>query len=114
MSEQKNNGSSMNFEMGNTLEDIFGAAAAPQVDLGMPPAAQMQATQPQASPVTNPPAAAPEGQPAKVQQLANQQAVSVPAPQPVQQTPVQPQPPAIQNAPDSVARAIASAMTSEP
>ena len=93
MSEQKNNGSSMNFEMGSTLEDIFGAAAVPQVDLGMPSAAQMQAT-----PVTNPPAAAPEGQPAQVQQPANQQAVSAPAPQPVQQTTFQPQAPAIQTA----------------
>ena len=60
MSEQKNNGSSMNFEMGSTLEDIFGATAVPQVDLGMPPAVQMQAAQMQATPVTNPPAAAPK------------------------------------------------------
>ena len=116
MSEQKNNGSSMNFEMGNTLEDIFGAAAVPQVDLGMPPAVQMQEAQPQASPVTNPPAAASEGQPAqvqpmpqpqmaepmqpaKVQQPVNQQAIPAPAPQPVQQAPVQPQPPVTQTAP---------------
>ena len=115
MSEQKNNGSSMNFEMGSTLEDIFGATAVPQVDLGMPPAAQMQATQPQVAPMTPPPAAAPEGQPAQVQpmpqpqmaepmqpaqvqQPANQQAVSAPAPQPVQQTTFQPQAPAIQTA----------------
>ena len=116
MSEQKNNGSSMNFEMGNTLEDIFGVAAVPQVDLGMPPAVQMQEAQPQASPVTNPPAAASEGQPAqvqpmpqpqmaepmqpaKVQQPVNQQAIPAPAPQPVQQAPVQPQPPVTQTAP---------------
>lgn len=116
MSEQKNNMESMNFGTGSTLEELFGDVI-PQVDLGDQFPAPEQAVQPQAMPVTNPPAAAAEGQPTQVQaipqhpqsqmaepaqtgqvqQPANLQAAS--APQPVQQPPAQPQAPGTQTAP---------------
>ena len=112
MSEQKNNMEGMNFGTGSTLEELF-VATIPQVDLGDQFPAPEQAVQPQAMPVTNPPAAAAEGQPAQVQaipqhpqsqmaepaqtgqvqQPANPQAVSV------QQPPAQPQAPVTQSAP---------------
>ena len=102
MSEQQNNMEGMNFGTGSTLEELFGATI-PQVDLGDQFPAPAQTAQPQAMPVTNPPAAAPESRPAQVQampqqsrpqmaepsqmgqvqQPANPQAA--PAPQPVQQ-----------------------------
>lgn len=116
MSEQKNNMEGMNFGTGSTLEELF-SATIPQVDLGDPFPAPAQAVQPQEMPVTNAPAAAPEGQPAQVQampqqsrpqmaepsqmgqvqQPANPQAA--PAPQPVQQPLAQPQAPVTQTAP---------------
>ena len=112
MSEQKNSMEGMNFGNGSTLEELFGTTI-PQVDLGGPFPAPTQASQPQATPVTNPPAAAPESQPAQaqpmpqqsqpqmaepaqtgqVQQPANPQAVSA------QQPPAQPQAPVTQAAP---------------
>lgn len=118
MSEQKNNMEGMNYGAGSTLEELFGATI-PQVDLGDQFPAPAQAVQPQAMPVTNPPAAAPEGQPAQVQpmpqqsqpqmaepaqtgqvqQPANPQAAPSPAPQPMQQPPAQPQTPVIQASP---------------
>ena len=118
MSEQKNNMEGMNFGTGSTLEDLFDAMI-PQVDLGDQFPAPAQAVQPQAMPVTNPPAAAPESQPAQVQampqqslpqmtepsqmgqvqQPANPQTAPSPAPQPVQQPPAQPQAPVIQASP---------------
>ena len=101
MSEQKNNMESMNFGTGSTLEELFGDVI-PQVDLGDQFPAPEQAVQPQAMPVTNPPAAAPEGQPAQpeqVQQPANPQAAPSPAPQPVQQPTAQPQTSGTQTAP---------------
>ena len=99
MSEQKNSMEGMNFGNSSTLEELF-VATIPQVDLGDQFPAPTQAVQPQAIPVTNPPAAAPEGQPAQpeqVQQPANPQAAS--APQPVQQPSAQPQAPVTQSAP---------------
>lgn len=117
MSEQKNNMESMNFGTGSTLEELFGDVI-PQVDLGDQFPAPAQAAQPQAMPVTNPPAAALESQPTQVQAvpqqaqpqmaepaqmgqvqqpLAQPQAAS--APQPVQQPPAQPQAPGTQTAP---------------
>lgn len=118
MSEQKNNMEGMDFGTGSTLEELFGATI-PQVDLEDPFPAPAQAVQPQAMPVTNPPAAAPEGQPAQVQAVPQQsqpqmaepaqpgqvqqptdlQAAPSPAPQPVQQPPAQPQAPGTQTAP---------------
>ena len=101
MSEQKNNTEGMNFGTGSTLEELFGATI-PHVDLGGQFPAPAQAVQPQAMPVTNPPAAAPEGQPAQpeqVQQPANPQAAPSPAPQPVQQPTAQPQTSGTQTAP---------------
>ena len=115
MSEQKNNMEGMNFRAGSTLEDLFGATI-PQVDLGDPFPALAQTVQPQAMPVTNPPAAVPESQsaqvqampqqsqpqmeePGQVQQPANPQTAPSPAPQPVQQPPAQPQAPVIQASP---------------
>ena len=118
MSEQKNNMEGMNYGAGSTLEELFGATI-PQVDLGDQFPAPAQAVQPQAMPVTNPPAAAPEGQPAQVQpmpqqsqpqmaepaqtgpvqQPANPQAAPSPAPQPMQQPLAQPQTPVIQASP---------------
>lgn len=116
MSEQQNNMEGMNFGTGSTLEELFGATI-PQVDLGDQFPAPAQTAQPQAMPVTNPPAAAPESRPAQVQampqqsrpqmaepsqmgqvqQPANPQAA--PAPQPVQQPLAQPQAPVTQAAP---------------
>lgn len=113
MSEQKNSMEGMNFGNGNTLEELF-VATIPHVDLGDQFPAPTQTSQPQAMPVANPPAAAPEGQPTReqamphqsqpqmeeprqVQQHANPQAAS--APKPVQQTPAQPQAPITQKAP---------------
>ena len=115
MSEQKNNMEGMNFGTGSTLEELFGDVI-PQVDLGDPFPAPAQAAQPQAVPVTNPPAAASEGQPAQVQavpqqsqpqmaepgqvqQPANPQAAPSPAPQPMQQPLAQPQMPVTQAVP---------------
>ena len=117
MSEQKNNNmEGMDFGAGSTLEELF-VATIPHVDLGDQFPAPAQTSQPQAMPVTNPPAAAQEEQPAQVQamlqqsqpqmaepaqpeqvqQPANLQAAS--APQPVQQPPAQPQAPVTQAAP---------------
>ena len=113
MSEQKNNMDGMNVGAGSTLEELFGDVI-PQVDLGDPFPAPAQAVQQQATPVTNPPAAASESQQAQVQampqptqpqmtepgqaqQPANPQAA--PAPQPVQQALAQPQAPVTQAAP---------------
>lgn len=116
MSEQKNNMGGMNFGTGSTLEELFGATI-PQVDLGDQFPTPAQAVQQQATPVTNPPAAAPESQQAQaqampqptqpqmaesaqtgqVQQPANLQAAS--ALQPVQQPLAQPQAPVTQEAP---------------
>lgn len=117
MSEQKNNNmEGMDFGTGSTLEELF-VATIPQVDLGDQFLAPEQAVQPQAMPVTNPPAAAAEGQPTQVQaipqhpqsqmaepaqtgqvqQPANPQAAS--ALQPVQQPLAQPQAPVTQAAP---------------
>ena len=119
MSEQKNNMGGMNFGTGSTLEELFGATI-PQVDLGDQFPAPAQTAQPQAMPVTNLPAAAPESQPAQVQPmpqqsqpqmaepaqpeqmqqpLAQPQAAPSPAPQPVQQPPAQPQTPGTQTVP---------------
>lgn len=118
MSEQKNNMDGMNVGASSTLEELFGDVI-PQVDLGNHFPAPAQAVQPQAMPVTNPPAAAPESQPAQVQavpqqsrpqmvapaqpeqvqQPANLQAAPSPAPQPVQQPPAQPQTPGTQTVP---------------
>ena len=64
MSEQQNNMEGMNFGTGSTLEELFGATI-PQVDLGDQFPAPAQTAQPQAMPVTNPPAAAPESRPAQ-------------------------------------------------
>lgn len=94
MSEQKsNNMEGMDFGAGSTLEELF-VATIPQVDLGDQFPAPTQTSQPQATPVTNLPAAAPESQqaqPEQVQQPANLQAV--------QQPPAQPQAPVAQAAP---------------
>ena len=117
MSEQQNNMEGMNFGTGSTLEELFGATI-PQVDLGDQFPAPAQTAQPQAMPVTNPPAAAPEGQPAQVQPMPQQsqpqmaepaqpeqmqqplaQPQAASAPQPVQQPLVQPHAPVTQAAP---------------
>ena len=116
MSEQKNNMGGMNFGTGSTLEELFGATI-PQVDLGDQFPTPAQAVQQQATPVTNPPAAAPESQQAQVQAMPQQSQPqmaepaqtgqvqqpanlqSAPAPQPVQQPPAQPQAPITQEAP---------------
>ena len=116
MSEQKNNMGGMNFGTGSTLEELFGATI-PQVDLGDQFPTPAQAVQQQATPVTNPPAAAPESQQAQVQAMPQQSQPqmaepaqtgqvqqpanlqSAPAPQPVQQPSAQPQAPITQEAP---------------
>ena len=117
MSEQKNSMEGMNFGNGSTLEELF-VATIPQVDLGDQFLAPEQAVQPQAMPVTNLPAAAPESQQAQVQPMPQQsqpqmaepaqtgqvqqplaQPQAASAPQPVQQPPAQPQTPVTQAAP---------------
>lgn len=116
MSEQKNNMEGMDFGTGSTLEELFGATI-PQVDLGDQFPAPAQASQPQAMPVTNPPAAALDSQPAQVQAVPQQSQPQMaepaqpgqvqqptdlqaaPAPQPVQQPLAQPQAPVTQAAP---------------
>ena len=117
MSEQKNNTEGMNFGTGSTLEELFDATI-PQVDLGDQFPAPEQAVQPQATPVTNLPAAAPESQQAQVQPMPQQsqpqmaepaqtgqvqqplaQPQAASAPQPVQQPSAQPQAPVTQSAP---------------
>ncbi|MFR3786699.1 MAG: Mov34/MPN/PAD-1 family protein [Agathobaculum desmolans] len=106
MSEQKNNMNGMNFEAGNPLEELFGAAL-PQVDLGNQFPAPAQAAQPQAMPAANLSATAAEGQPSQVQAVPQQSQPQTAGPaQPGQmQQPANPQPApaAVPQAPSSQA-----------